>query len=321
MLWRISAAAAKADPDDPDDPDESPPPPSESRVELLAHPLAALVGGSDPSLLLVVVSTLAPILIPRFLLLTLDPNETPRPCRDTTTTPPPPSSRPSHARRHAEWWHRIAVAGLSHRERDRFLTAWVRWLVDSAAAPAAPPLGGRRHRECDVTIPDPDPTRLTTATTTAAAAADKSRRARAVAFVLESVFGPLTPPAPGGPLPDANPQSRPRCEEDSNSGALWGSATSVLLGQAAPTTFTTTNASSTSSSSSFWLATFLPHAVTAWAGTEGARVALLDATTKVWASADEIRLGSETRRLCAWWDYAGPRCCFLSSADAHRAAR
>ena len=93
------------------------------------------------------------------------------------------------------------------------------------------------------------------------------QRSAAMAFVLEALFGTL----------------------DVDNQPLWEVTTAILLGS------TTTTLISLPTSMSV-----LPRAVGIWAASETAKVALLEATMKVWSSAEEIKLGSESRRLCKW---------------------
>ncbi|GAA5874898.1 hypothetical protein JCM3774_006563 [Rhodotorula dairenensis] len=237
LLWRISAAS-----DSPSSP-SSCSLSSESHLDALAQPLLALIRSSDPSLL---VSTLAQTLIPRF-------------CGDPLQTFPTPSDQLVRARRHNELWQTVVASHLSDRERERFLTEWIRYFVGRGSGSNG----------------------LTEATATATARArSRGQAARAIAFVLESIFGPLSPGSGSGSGTDDSQNP------DGGSAPIWRTALPVLLSSQTATITTLTTGTGP-----------LPRAVAVWAGTEPARVALLDATSRVWADADEIQLGSESRRL------------------------
>lgn len=90
----------------------------------------------------------------------------------------------------------------------------------------------------------------------------------AMAFVLETLFGTL----------------------DVDNQPLWEITIAVLLASSTATTLTSLPTSMS----------VLPRAVGMWAAPERAKVALLEATRKVWSSAEEIKLGSESRRLCEY---------------------
>ncbi|GAA5992706.1 hypothetical protein JCM10908_006891 [Rhodotorula pacifica] len=142
---------------------------------------------------------------------------------------PAPSEQLLHRRRHVDLWREV-VDELSLRERERFLREWVRVL-------SADLLSGAEKDTSLATGP----------------------AARAMAFVLDSLFGPLEP---------------------SNT-STWKAAQTVLLDR---------NARINSP--------IVPRAVIAWvAQTETSKIALMQAVMAVWSAPEEIKLGSEGRRL------------------------